>query len=79
MIKRTEKYKYEVRTYNFNEDKLFNEFVINHEEYGRIPRNRFHAFMTKYEREYIRILNSVTLRSSYGIPNDWGMQFVLEE
>lgn len=71
-------YNFTYMKYNFDDDEKFKDFVKSKLPKEGIPRNRYRQFMIKCETFYLKILNSSSLRRVYDIPNDWGVQFILE-
>lgn len=69
--------KFTYQNYNFNEDNLCKEFIEKQKNGKRIPYRNFHSYMSKLEREYLKVLNSSHLRRLHNIPDDWGYQFMV--
>lgn len=78
MTPNSKKHKFNVKKYNFSEDKLYQRYLKSRPEYNHLSRKDFHRFCCKCEREYIRILNTRVLRTQNEIPEGWGYQFVVD-
>lgn len=67
------------KNYNFKDDDLFQIYVKTKLSEKDVPRRRYGQFMSQCETQYLRILNSKSLRFSHNIPDDWGYQFLVED
>ncbi len=63
---------YDIRSYDFKSDELFEKFFQEKLSDKRIPRPQFIYKLNQSKVEWIRILNSSHLRHKHGIPKDFG-------
>ncbi len=64
--------RYDIRSYDFKSDELFEKFFQEKLSDKRIPRPQFIYKLNQSKVEWIRILNSPRLRFKHGIPKDFG-------
>ena len=63
---------YDIRSYDFKSDELFEKFFQEKLSDERISRPQFIYKLNQSKKEWIRILNSPHLRFKHGIPKDFG-------